>query len=196
MSVSQSVQLLSCVWLFATPWITACQASRSITNSQSLPKLMPWVSDAIQPSHPLSSPSPPALNLSQHRGLFKWVSSSHQVAKVLEFQFQHQEYVRVFQSPYDHLTPKLTFSAYSFSYSVKTFVNVLHPPLASSEVFITRSNNDRLDWGLQGTANNQIMNFVWEWSSGKKKKKRLPAPFLLPLVTRNITCYFSKLLHI
>ena len=43
------------------------------------------VGDAIQPSHPLSSPSPPALNLSQHQGLFKWVSSSHQVAKVLEF---------------------------------------------------------------------------------------------------------------
>ena len=42
-----------------------------------------WVGDAIQPSHPLSSPSPPALNLSQHQGLFKWVSSSHQVAKVL-----------------------------------------------------------------------------------------------------------------
>ena len=49
-----------------------------------------WTSDAIQPSHPLSSPSPPALNLSQHQGLFKWVSSSHQVAKVLELQLQHQ----------------------------------------------------------------------------------------------------------
>ena len=49
-----------------------------------------WVSDAIQPSHPLLSPSPPALNLSQHHCLFKWVSSSHQVAKVLEFQLQHQ----------------------------------------------------------------------------------------------------------
>ena len=48
------------------------------------------VSDAIQPSHPLSSPSPPTFNLSQHQGLFKWVSSSHQVAKVLEFQLQHQ----------------------------------------------------------------------------------------------------------
>ena len=42
-----------------------------------------WVSDAIQPSHPLSSPSPPAFNLPQHQGLFQWVSSSHQVAKVL-----------------------------------------------------------------------------------------------------------------
>ena len=48
-----------------------------------------WVGDAIQPSHPLSSPSPPALNISQHQSLFKWVSSSHQVAKVLEFQLQH-----------------------------------------------------------------------------------------------------------
>ena len=49
-----------------------------------------WVGDAIQPSHLLSSPSPPALNLSQHESLFKWVSSSHQVSKVLEFQLQHQ----------------------------------------------------------------------------------------------------------
>ena len=45
-----------------------------------------WVGDVIQPSHPLLSPSPPALNLSQHQGLFKWVSSLHQVAKILEFQ--------------------------------------------------------------------------------------------------------------
>ena len=50
-----------------------------------------WVSDAIQPSHPLSSPSPPTFNLSKHQRL-KWVSSSHQVAKVLEFQLQHQSF--------------------------------------------------------------------------------------------------------
>ena len=50
------------------------------------------VGDAIQPSHPLSSPSPPAFNPSQHQGLFKWISSSHQVAKVLEFQLQHQSF--------------------------------------------------------------------------------------------------------
>ena len=48
-----------------------------------------WISDAIQPSHPLSSPSP-NFSHSQHQGLFKWVSSSQQVAKVLEFQLQHQ----------------------------------------------------------------------------------------------------------
>ena len=50
------------------------------------------VGDAIQPSHPLSSPPPPAFNLSQHHGLFQWVSSLHQMAKVLEFQLQHQSF--------------------------------------------------------------------------------------------------------
>ena len=51
-----------------------------------------WVGDAIQPSHPLLSPSPPALNLSPCQSLFKWVSSSHQMAKVLEFQLQHKSF--------------------------------------------------------------------------------------------------------
>ena len=52
------------------------------------------VSDAIPPSHPRSSPSPPALNASQHHSLFQWVNSSHEVAKVLEFQLQHQSFQR------------------------------------------------------------------------------------------------------
>ena len=72
-----------------SPWTAARQASLSITNSQTH---VHWVGDAIQPSYPLSSPSPPTFNLSQHQGLFKWVSSSHQVAKVLEFQLQHQTF--------------------------------------------------------------------------------------------------------
>ena len=55
-----------------------------------------WVSDAIQPSHPLSSPSP-AFRLSQHQGLFQWVSCSHQVAKMLELQPQHQSFQWVFR---------------------------------------------------------------------------------------------------
>ena len=50
------------------------------------------VADVIQPSHPLSSPSPPTFHLSQHQGLFQRVSSSHQVAKVLELQLQHQSF--------------------------------------------------------------------------------------------------------
>ena len=59
-----------------------------------------WVSDAIQPSYPLSSPSPPTFNLSQHQSLFKWVSSSHQVVKVLEFQLQHQSSQWIFRTDF------------------------------------------------------------------------------------------------
>ena len=55
------------------------------------------VNDAIQPFHPLLPPSPPALNLSQHQSLFQWVSSSNQVAKVLEFQLQHQSFQWIFR---------------------------------------------------------------------------------------------------
>jgi len=56
------------------------------------------VSGAIQPSHPLSSPSSPAFNISQHQGLFQWVSSSHQVAKGLEFQPQYQSFQWIFRT--------------------------------------------------------------------------------------------------
>ena len=56
-----------------------------------------WIGDAIQPSHPLSSPSPPALSLSQQQGLFQWVSSSQQVAKILKLQLQHQTFQWIFR---------------------------------------------------------------------------------------------------
>ena len=56
------------------------------------------VSGAIQSSHPLSPPSPPAFSLSQHEGLFQWVSSSHQVAKVLQLQLQHQSFQWIFRT--------------------------------------------------------------------------------------------------
>ena len=75
-----SVQLLSCVQLFATLWI--CSTPRLPVHHQ-LPEFtqihVHQVSDAIQPSHPLSSPSPPAPNPSQLQGLFQWVNSSHEV---------------------------------------------------------------------------------------------------------------------
>ena len=57
-------------------------------------------SDSIQPSHPLLSPSPPALNLSLHQGLFQWARSSHQVAKVLELQLQHQSFQWIFRTDF------------------------------------------------------------------------------------------------
>ena len=79
------VQLLGHVWLFATPWLAAQQASLFLTILWCFLKLMFFCSVI-----PLSPPSPPALNLSHHQGLFQWVSSLHQVAKVLELQLQHQ----------------------------------------------------------------------------------------------------------
>ena len=89
---SVSVQSLSHVRLFGTPWTAAHQASLSITNFQSPPK--PVSIESVMPSNHLilSSFPSPASNLSQHQGLFKWVSSSHEVAKVLEFQLQHQSF--------------------------------------------------------------------------------------------------------
>ena len=63
-----------------------------------------WVGDAIQPSHPLLSPSPPAFSLSQHQGLFQWVSSLHQVAKVLELQLQHQSCQWIFKVDFQDWT--------------------------------------------------------------------------------------------
>ena len=59
--------------------------------------LVHWVGDAIQPSSPLSSPSSPAFNLAQHQGLFQWIGSSHQVAKVWELQLQQQSFQWIFR---------------------------------------------------------------------------------------------------
>ena len=91
------------------------------------------VSDAIQPSHPLSSPSPLAPNPSQHQSLFQWVNSSHEVAKVLEFQLQHHSFQRnLLQDglvgspcrPRDSQeyspTPKFKSSVYTFIHCILT----------------------------------------------------------------------------
>ena len=94
-----SVQLLS---LSDSLWPHESQHARLPYHQ--LPDLtqthVDWVSDTIQPSHPLSSPHPPAFNLSQRQGLFKWVSSSHQVTKVLESHFQHQSFQWIFRTDF------------------------------------------------------------------------------------------------
>ena len=92
------VQWHSHVRLFATPWTAVRQASLSITNSQSLLKLMSI--ELVMPSNHLIFPSPPTFNYSQHQGLFKWVSSSNQMAKVLEFQLQHQSFQWIFRTDF------------------------------------------------------------------------------------------------
>ena len=98
---------LAGVWIWRAQFISVAQSSPTLCDPMNystpcipvhhqLPEStqthVHWVGDAIQQSHPLSSPSPPALNLPQQQGLFKWVSSLHQVAKVLEFQLQHQSF--------------------------------------------------------------------------------------------------------
>ena len=89
-----SVQSLSHVQLFATPW-TACSTPGFPVHHQLSELAQTYVhqaADAIQPSHPLLSPSSPAFNLSQYQGPFQRVSSFHQVVKVLELQLQHQSF--------------------------------------------------------------------------------------------------------
>ena len=93
-SVTQSCLTLCNPMNRSTPSLPVHHQLREFTQTH-----VQWVSDAIQPFHPLSSPSPPTFNLSKHQGLFQWVntlhevaSSSHHVAKVLEFQLQHQSF--------------------------------------------------------------------------------------------------------
>ena len=83
------VQSLSHIWLFVTPWTTACKAPcpSPTPRVHPIPCPLSWWCHPTISSSVIASPR--ALNLSQHQGLFKWVSSSHQVAKVLEFQLQH-----------------------------------------------------------------------------------------------------------
>ena len=91
-----SVQSLSHVWFFATPWTAAHLASLSwgCSNSCPLSRLChPAISSSV-------IPSPLAFNLSQHQGLFKWVTSSHQVAKVLKCQLQHQSSQRILRTDF------------------------------------------------------------------------------------------------
>ena len=92
-----SVQSLSRVWLCnpmdcCTPGLPVRHQLLEFTQTH-----VHWVGDAIQPSHSLWSPSP-VLSLSQHQSLFQWVSSLHQVAKVLEFLLQHQSFQWIFRT--------------------------------------------------------------------------------------------------
>ena len=100
------------------------------------------VGDAIQLSHPLPSPSPPAFNLSQHRGLFQWVSSSHQVTKVLELQLQHQFFQWIFRNWFPlGLTGLISlqskelsrvFSAPQFEHVSSSMLSLFYGPMLTS----------------------------------------------------------------
>ena len=91
-----SIQFSSVAQLCPILWDPIIHSMPGLPVHHQLPELtqarVHWVGDAIPPSPPLSSPSPPAPNLSQQLGLFQWVNSLHEVAKLLEFQFQHQSF--------------------------------------------------------------------------------------------------------
>ena len=87
-SVAQSCPTLCDPMIRSTPGLPVHHQLPEFTQTH-----IHRVSDAIQPSHPLSSPSSPAPNPSQHQSFFQWVNSSHEVAKVLEFQLQHQSHL-------------------------------------------------------------------------------------------------------
>ena len=93
-----SVQSLSRVWLcdpmnHSIPGLPVHHQFPESTQTH-----VHWIGDAIQPSHPLLTPSPPAFSLCQHQGLFQWVSSLNQVAKVLDRQLQHQSFQWIFRT--------------------------------------------------------------------------------------------------
>ena len=100
-SWAQSVQF-SCSVVSNSLWLNGLQPGFPVHHQ--LPEFaqihVHQVGDAIQSSHPLSPPSPPTFNLSQHQGLFQWVSYSHQVAKILELQLQHQSFQRLFKTDF------------------------------------------------------------------------------------------------
>ena len=102
-SLVRSVQFSSFTQLCPTLWDPINRITPGFPVHHQLPEFtqthVHWVGDSIQPSHPLSSPSP-TFNLSQHQGLFKWVSSLHQVAKLLEFQLQHQSFQWIFRTDF------------------------------------------------------------------------------------------------
>ena len=107
----------------STPGLPACHYLPEYTQTHAH-----WVSDAIQPSHLLLSPSPPTFNLSQHQGLFQLVSSSHQVVKILELQFQHQSFQWISLPPLLWLVPPLVVANINniYIYNMHTIYIYVH----------------------------------------------------------------------
>ena len=129
--------------------------------------------DAIQPSHPLLTPSPPAFNLSQHQGLFKWVSSSYQVAKVLESQLQHQSFQWIFRTDFlqdwlvrppcrprdsQESSPTPQFKSISSSALRFLMIQFLHPYMTTGKtIALTRRT-------FVGKAMSLLFNMLLGWS--------------------------------
>ena len=147
-----SVQSLSHVRLFATPWITAHHASLSITNSQSSPKLM--CIDAIQPSHPLPSPSPLAPNPSQHQDLFSLsISPSNEHPGLISFRMDWLDLLAV-QGTLKSLTQHHSSKASILRCSAFFTVQLSHPYMTTGKtIALTR-------WTFVGKVMSLIFNML------------------------------------
>ena len=159
-----SVQLLSHVQLFVTPWT---HSTTGFSVHHQLPELAQThvhrVSDAIEPSHPLSSPFPPAFNLSQKQGLYQWVSSLHQVAKVLAFQLQHQSL-----NEYSGLTP-FRIDWFDFPEAQETLKSLLQ----GNTLITHKSMADHVNVWQKPLQYCKVTSLQWIKINGRKKKSLL-----------------------
>ena len=133
-SVTQSCPTLCDPMNCSTPGLPVHHQLQETTKTH-----VHWVGDDIQPSHPLSSPSPPAFILFQHQGLFQWVSSSHQGAKVLEFQLLHQSFQRIFKTDFLWDWPVgflqyLIWKASILRHSAFFMVQLSHPYMTTGKI--------------------------------------------------------------
>ena len=128
-----------------------------------------WVGDAIQPSHPLLSPSSPLFSLSQHQGLFKWASSSHQVAKVLELELQNQSFQWIFRtdfiynwlvgSPCSPRDPQESFPAPQFESINSSVLSLLYIQL-SHPYMTTRKTIALTRWTFVSKVMSLLLNLL------------------------------------
>ena len=133
--INNSVQFSSVTQSCPTLWDTMNRSTPGLPVPHQLPEFTQThvhrVSDAIQPSHPLSSPSPPPPNPSQHQSLFQWVNSSHDVAKVLEFQlgFRTEQVMGFFSDPFQLFIKSIFFNLFyqcSLAIHNVVFLNTLN----------------------------------------------------------------------
>ena len=162
-SVAQSCPTLGDPMNHSMPGLSVHHHLREITQTR-----VHQVSDAIQPSHPRSSPSPPAPNPSQHQSLFQWVSSSHQVAKVLAFQLQHQSFQWIFKIDLLQYwlvwSPCLRDSQASsptphFKSINSSVLSLLHSPTLTS-IHDHSKNHSLTRWTLVGKVMSLLLNML------------------------------------
>ena len=182
------------------PWTVTRQASLSITNSCSLLKLMSIESmmpSNLQPSHPLSSPSPPAFNLSQHQGLFQWVSSLHQVAKVLELQLQHQSFqysglISFMTDWFDVLAVQRTLKSLLHHHSSKTSVLQCSAffMLQLSHLYMTTGKTTALTrWTFVGKVRSLLFNMLFRLAIAFLPRSKC---LLISCLSSHVWCVMSS----